>query len=63
MYFLSWTIIISVIPISMFWSWLVTIEENDMLNKHGKIYQDYMDRTGQFLPSWKAMKENMDEIK
>jgi len=40
----------------------VDIEENDMLNKHGRTYQDYMNRTGQFLPSWKAMKENMGDI-
>jgi len=62
MFLYSWTIIISVIPITIFWSWLVTIEENDMLNKHGRTYQDYMNRTGQFLPSWKAMKENMGDI-
>jgi len=61
MYLLSWTVIISVVPIAMFWSWLVTAEENDMLIKHGKTYQDYMNRTGQFLPSWKAMRENLDE--
>jgi protein-S-isoprenylcysteine O-methyltransferase Ste14 len=61
MYLLSWTIIISVIPIAIFWSWLVTYEENEMLNKHGKTYQDYMNRTGQFLPSWKAMKESMEQ--
>ena len=58
----SWTIIISVIPITVFWSWLVTFEENEMLIKHGQEYQDYMNRTGQFLPSWKAMKENMEKL-
>lgn len=58
----SWGLIISVIPITLVWSWLVTFEENVMLEKFGKKYQEYMDRTGQFLPSWKAMKESLDDI-
>ena len=57
----SWGLFISVLPITMFWSWLVTYEENAMIQKHGKKYQDYIDRTGQFLPSWKAMKESAEE--
>ena len=57
----SWAIIFSVIPINLFWSWLVTYEENKMLNKFGNIYKDYMNRTGQFLPSWKDMKESLGE--
>jgi protein-S-isoprenylcysteine O-methyltransferase Ste14 len=57
----SWGLFISVLPITMFWSWLVTYEENVMIQKHGKKYQDYIDRTGQFLPSWKAMKESAEE--
>ena len=57
----SWGIIISVIPIAMIWSWLVQREETDMLNKFGNIYEDYMNRTGQFLPSWKAMKESIED--
>ena len=56
----SWGLFLSVIPITLFWSWLVTYEENVMLNKHGKTYQKYIDRTGQFLPSWRKMKEEMD---
>lgn len=57
----SWGLFLSVVPITLFWSWLVTYEENVMLNKHGRVYQDYMERTGQFLPSWKAMKESAEE--
>ena len=57
----SWGLLISVIPITLFWSWLVTYEENVMMRKHGKLYQDYIDRTGQFLPSWKAMKASTEE--
>ena len=57
----SWGIFISVVPIALIWSWLVTFEENMLLKKHGRAYQDYMDRTGQFLPSWKAMKESAEK--
>lgn len=59
MFLYSWTIIISVIPVTIFWSWVVTFEENEMLTKYGRTYKEYMDRTGQFLPSWKAMKEEL----
>lgn len=58
----SWGLIISVIPITLVWSWLVTFEENVMLEKFGHKYQEYMSKTGQFLPSWRAMKENLGEI-
>ena len=57
----SWAIILSVISINLFWSWLVIYEENKMLNKFGNSYKDYMSKTGQFLPSWKAMKESFVE--
>ena len=62
MIFYSWAIIISVVPINMFWSWLVTYEENTLLLKYSNEYQDYMNKTGQFLPSWKAMKTSIEEI-
>lgn len=58
----SWGLIISVIPITLVWSWLVTFEENVMLEMFGKKYQEYMDKTGQFLPSWKAMKASIENI-
>ncbi len=63
MIFNSWGIIISVIPISVIWSWLVQREESDMLNKFGDEYISYMEQTGQFLPSWRAMKEKMEDNK
>ncbi len=59
--FRSWTLIISVIPINLFWSWIVTFEESEMLKKFGAKYQELIENTGQFLPSWKAMKGNIEE--
>lgn len=61
MIFYSWGLIISVIPITIIWSWLVQREETDMLNKFGDKYKVYMEQTGQFLPSWRAMRDNLKE--
>lgn len=61
MIFYSWGLIVSAIPITIIWSWLVQREEVDMLNKFGDEYLSYMEQTGQFLPSWRAMKENLKE--
>ena len=61
MIFYSWTIIISAMPITIVWSWLVQREETDMLNKFGDEYKSYMKQTGQFLPSWKAMRDSIEE--
>ncbi len=58
--FNSWGLIISVVPIAIIWSWLVQREEADMINKFGDKYKSYMGKTGQFLPSWKAMKESLE---
>jgi len=60
MIFYSWGLIISAIPISLAWSWLVQREETEMIEKFGNEYMSYMEHTGQFLPSWKAMKENAE---
>ncbi len=60
MIFYSWGLIISVIPIAIIWSLLVQREETEMINKFGNEYIEYMNQTGQFLPSWKAMKDNIE---
>jgi protein-S-isoprenylcysteine O-methyltransferase Ste14 len=63
MIFHSWGLIISSIPISIIWSWLVQREETDMINKFGDEYISYMEQTGQFLPSWKTMRDSIEENK
>jgi protein-S-isoprenylcysteine O-methyltransferase Ste14 len=60
MIFYSWGLIISVVPIAIIWSWLVQCEEIDMVNKFGNDYKTYMEKTGQFLPSWRAMRDNLE---
>jgi len=53
----SWLLLASVLPLSLFWSWLVQKEERYMLEKFGAVYREYMEKTGQFFPSMKALKE------
>ena len=60
-YYSSLLLIISVIPLSIFWSWLVVREEQYMLDKFGKIYRTYMENTGQFFP--KLQTNNFNETK
>ena len=62
MIFHSWGLILSAIPISLVWSWLVQREETEMLNKFGVEYKIYMEQTGQFLPSWRAMRNSIEEM-
>ncbi|MFQ6677720.1 MAG: methyltransferase family protein [Fidelibacterota bacterium] len=60
LWFKSWFLLFSVVPVSLIWSRLVQKEEKYMLNKFGKKYRDYMDKTGQFLPSWRTLKEEAE---
>ena len=61
MIFYSWSMIVAVLPLSIIWSWLVQFEERKMLEKFGNKYLEYMDQTGQFMPSWKAMNKSAKE--
>lgn len=63
MVFKSWILIFSVIPINLFWSWLVTFEETKMLRVFGSKYQEFIEKTGQFLPSWKSMRASAEETR
>ncbi len=56
----SWFILSAVVPLSLIWSKLVQKEEKYMLDKFEIKYQNYMEKTGQFLPSWKALKEEIE---
>jgi protein-S-isoprenylcysteine O-methyltransferase Ste14 len=53
----SWTILISVLPISLLWAWLVQNEEAQLINKFGANYTRYMEMSGQFLPSFKKLRK------
>jgi protein-S-isoprenylcysteine O-methyltransferase Ste14 len=51
----SWIILAAVLPISLLWSWLVQKEEEELVNKFGSEYLEYIEMTGQFLPSLKKI--------
>ncbi|MDP6725981.1 MAG: isoprenylcysteine carboxylmethyltransferase family protein [Candidatus Marinimicrobia bacterium] len=58
----SWVLLVSVLPIAFLWSWLVGKEERYMLELFGEKYKNYQTKTGQFLPSWKTIKHEAEEI-
>ena len=60
LWFESWLLLFSVVVLTLIWSFLVQKEEQYMLDKFGKTYKDYIEKTGQFLPSWKALKKETD---
>jgi protein-S-isoprenylcysteine O-methyltransferase Ste14 len=60
LWFESWFLLFSVVVLALIWSLLVQKEEQYMLDKFGKTYRDYIEKTGQFLPSWKALKKETE---
>ena len=58
--FESWFLLFSVVVLALIWSLLVQKEEQYMLDKFGKTYRDYIEKTGQFLPSWKTLKKETE---
>ena len=60
LWFESWLLLFSVVVLTLIWSFLVQKEEQYMLDKFGKTYKDYIEKTGQFLPSWKALKKETE---
>ena len=46
----SWSVLFSVVPISLFWAWHIRNEEAFMVEKFGDEYRDYINGTGQFFP-------------
>lgn len=57
----SWIFLVLVLPLSFFWTWLVQKEENYMVDIFGEKYRLYQTRTGQFLPSWEALKKETEK--
>ncbi len=57
LYFYSWMLLLSVVPLTFFWSWIVTKEEQYILDRFEDQYHEYMQRTGQFFPSYTFLKK------
>jgi len=49
---LSWTVMISVIPVSLVWTWIVNKEESHLSKIFGEQYKKYSSETGLFLPKF-----------
>ena len=54
----SWSVLFSVVPVSLFWAWYIRKEEAFMLEKFGDEYRDYMNSTGQFFPIFRRDKKS-----
>ncbi len=52
----SWSVLFSVVPISLFWTWHIQDEEAFLVEKFGDEYRDYMNGTGQFFPIFRREK-------
>lgn len=63
LWFYSWGLLISVIPITIFWSWIVTKEEQYVLDRFGEDYNKYIKQTGQFFPLYTSFKKDSDSPK
>ncbi len=55
----SWGLIIAVVPLAVFWSWLVRFEENSMLEMFGEEYDRYCENTGQFFPLFSKLNQKI----
>ena len=50
--FSSWLVMISVIPVSLIWSWIVMKEESSLYIIFGQKYKKYSSKTGLFFPKF-----------
>lgn len=53
----SWIVLLGVIPLHLWWIWLVQHEERDMCRRFGEAYTQYAQETGQFLPRLASLKK------
>ncbi|UCH62280.1 MAG: isoprenylcysteine carboxylmethyltransferase family protein [Fidelibacterota bacterium] len=56
-FFQSWLVLLGVLPLHLVWIWLVQKEEQELLQRFGDTYLEYIEVTGQFLPRMASLKK------
>lgn len=53
----SWLLLISVLPLSLVWSWIAGREDRILQDRFGRTYLEYRQRTGEFFPNFRNLAE------
>ena len=54
-YFKAWIILLALVPLSLLWSWLASIEERYLERQYGNDYWHHFEHIGQLFPSFKVL--------
>lgn len=59
--FESWSVLLGVVPLHLWWMWLVRLEEQALIRRWGDTYLTYAAATGQFFPHLTTLKKAFSE--
>ncbi|MFC1746830.1 methyltransferase family protein [Candidatus Neomarinimicrobiota bacterium] len=59
----SWLILTGVLPLHLFWGFLVSGEEKALIARHGESYLRYMEDVGQFFPRFSSLRKSISQPK
>ncbi|MFQ6613460.1 MAG: methyltransferase family protein [Fidelibacterota bacterium] len=54
-------LLVSALPLSILWSWLVQKEDAELERRFGRNYRQYRSGTGEFFPNFKALAEKAEK--
>lgn len=54
-YFKAWSVLLALVPLSLLWSYLASIEERHLEQEFGNEYWDHFSHKGQLFPSLKEL--------
>lgn len=57
----SWLVLLGVVPLHLWWMWLVRLEEQALIRRWGDTYLAYAVDTGQFFPRLTTLKKAFSE--
>ena len=61
-YFKAWVLLLALVPLSLLWSYLASVEETYLEYKHGSEYWQHFAHKGQLFPSMKGLEQDNDTI-